>query len=969
MKIFKKDCLAKRMLLVLLLIILLNTTLLSNVSYAGLTAVVGGKLLQPVCDLVLSLGDGIMNLMQKSVIGMSGEVTIDLTQKTSKLAKVLGIVAGIAVFVALAVVTGGISAWIQGLGGILGTVLGFVTSSGIVTIAISAATAGAAIVAGVTVASAISGDNLPDITVLPTYGVSPEEIFEGKLLIFDINFFTPKQVYVEFADGSDKIKIENYDKYMEDNPEARVKNYYYLDNGEKVVTSKQNTALQLSKTISKWYYSIRNIAIVIMMLILVYIGIRMILCSIASEKSKYKKMLVDWVVSMCLVFILHYIMVFAVGINENIVKLVKNSTEKNNSVYIISFKDKDEDKKESFMKSLYEVTEREHNDKYLDENGKSLGWDENVDPTDSGNIKKAKGFLWVTNLVGQVRMSAQNQDGTTEYVGYTIAFLVLVFYTVFFAFTYLKRVLYMAFLTIIAPLVAMTYSIDKINDGKAQAFNMWLKEYIFNLLIQPMHLMLYMVLISMAYELAAKSIIYTLVAIGFMIPAEKFVRKMFGFEKAQTPGMLGGATGAALTMSGMQKLAHIAGHGPGAKGGNKPAGKLDKSKDDNDPNGIYNRSADSGKGINFLANEINGNNPGENTDTGANEPFMLSSSGGSSAADANMNNINMKDPEDPIDRMQREALEEKIADGQITPEELNGTQGLLLGMNNVDSQQYIDSGIAGGDAQFANFEASPQTSQNFGIQQSRWAKIKNGANNARRTISNTPVGSAAKVAGKAARAAGKAVGQNKDVILKTAETGARLTGKAFGAAIGAAAGIASGDIRNVGKNMALGATAGGSIGTGVSNMAVRGVSSAASLITEIDKDRYGEQYAQRVKDKQDQKFLEDKDARRFYEREFSEELKNLKGNERKERVNQIMNNAVKYRQNAGVTDNKIIAKAMKLDKRDPTSASSMAAAYMASNSKDLKSIEPYQKKFAKKIGEENASKIADDAAKIAGYYK
>ena len=54
--------------------------------------------------------------------------------------------------------------------------------------------------------------------------------------------------------------------------------------GEEVPTSKQNTALQLSSVISKWYYSIRNIALIAMMLILVYIGIRMMLCSIASEK-------------------------------------------------------------------------------------------------------------------------------------------------------------------------------------------------------------------------------------------------------------------------------------------------------------------------------------------------------------------------------------------------------------------------------------------------------------------------------------------------------------------------------------------------------------------------------------------------------------------------------------------------------------------------------------------------------------
>lgn len=46
----------------------------------------------------------------------------------------------------------------------------------------------------------------------------------------------------------------------------------------------------------------------------------------------------------------------------------------------------------------------------------------------------------------------------------------------------------LAFLTIIAPLMAMTYPLDKLQDGSAQGFNTWLKEYIFNLLIQPVHL-------------------------------------------------------------------------------------------------------------------------------------------------------------------------------------------------------------------------------------------------------------------------------------------------------------------------------------------------------------------------------------------------------------------------------------------------------------------------------------------------
>ena len=82
----------------------------------------------------------------------------------------------------------------------------------------------------------------------------------------------------------------------------------------------------------------------------------------------------------------------------------------------------------------------------------------------------------------------------------------------------------MTFLTIIAPLVALTYPIDKMNDGKAQAFNAWFKEYIFNLLIQPMHLIIYTVLVGSAMEFASKNIIYVVVCLGFMVPAEKLLR-------------------------------------------------------------------------------------------------------------------------------------------------------------------------------------------------------------------------------------------------------------------------------------------------------------------------------------------------------------------------------------------------------------------------------------------------------------
>ena len=85
-----------------------------------------------------------------------------------------------------------------------------------------------------------------------------------------------------------------------------VQYYYYLkdpnapdEESNRVVTSKQNMALQLQPLISQWYTAIRNIAIVLSMSVLLYVGIRMLLASVAQEKAKYRQMLLDWIVGVC----------------------------------------------------------------------------------------------------------------------------------------------------------------------------------------------------------------------------------------------------------------------------------------------------------------------------------------------------------------------------------------------------------------------------------------------------------------------------------------------------------------------------------------------------------------------------------------------------------------------------------------------------------------------------------------------
>ena len=75
---------------------------------------------------------------------------------------------------------------------------------------------------------------------------------------------------------------------------------------------------------------------------------------------------------------------------------------------------------------------------------------------------------------------------------------------------------------------------------------MWFKEYVFNLLIQPFHLLIYTILVGSAMELASTSLIYAIVAIYFVIPAEKLLRKFFGFDNAGTLSAAGSFAGGAL---------------------------------------------------------------------------------------------------------------------------------------------------------------------------------------------------------------------------------------------------------------------------------------------------------------------------------------------------------------------------------------------------------------------------------------
>lgn len=500
MEIFKKKSLILKIVIALVVVILFNFSA-PTISQAGVAEVIGGTLAEPVLDLALALGDGIMYIVQSLLFGMDEsllKVAVPGAGIIETVVSIVGGILGIGAVIAVTIVTGGAA---------LAAIIPSVVVGG----------------TGAYVGHEIAVAALPDSFYLPIYAISPEAIFQNRIGLLDVNFFSPN----EYEDIT-------------------------TEDGQTI--TQESTAATLQSTISSWYLTLRNFAIVVLLIVLLYIGIRIVTSSASQDRAKYKEKLFSWVVALCLLFFMHYIMSFA----TTIVEAISEGINSINKPILITLSP--------------ELEERNYKVEVVGEDGErgSVPIREYFDEV--GLISDSGAYVWPTNLMGIVRLDMQMDQNVTEEnqllrrTGYTILFLILVFYTVAFLFMYIKRLIMLAFLTMIAPLVAMTYPIDKMNDGNAQAFNMWLKEYVFNLLIQPFHLILYTMLVGSAIDFATENILYAVVAMGFLFQAEKLLRKFFGFDKAGTLDTNGSTLAGMVGMAGINALRRIGGIG---KGGGK----------------------------------------------------------------------------------------------------------------------------------------------------------------------------------------------------------------------------------------------------------------------------------------------------------------------------------------------------------------------------------------------------------------
>lgn len=246
--------------------------------------------------------------------------------------------------------------------------------------------------------------------------------------------------------------------------------------------TEKNAVSIIKENVSMWYIILRLIAIAAMLCVLIGIGIKMAITSSSQEKAVYKRMLVDWLVGMILIFSVHYIMIVIIDLNESLVGIIKD-----------------------VQTGVDELTRKEF------------------------RLPAKTNEELEISIYEAVRTRAYDPKLINGMTG-TVMYITLVFMAVRFTLMYLKRYLTIIVLTIMAPGAAFSFAIQKALTGKSKAFSNWLREYFMNVIIQTVHALVYTSFVTIALLISLNSIsgmIMAFVFMNFMLKADDLFRKIF----------------------------------------------------------------------------------------------------------------------------------------------------------------------------------------------------------------------------------------------------------------------------------------------------------------------------------------------------------------------------------------------------------------------------------------------------------
>lgn len=259
-------------------------------------------------------------------------------------------------------------------------------------------------------------------------------------------------------------------------------------NGEEISAS--DTVISLRGSINRWFGIFRNIAIMGYMIILVYVGIKMLLSSTTPNKmSVLKNAFVYWCIGILVLFFFPYVMKYSIIINDAFVKEVSDDfriVKKTASL-----------KGESDAGYLY------------------------TDFDDVIDFESGQDYM---SIIG-------NMANKSRKLGVAIAYLVLTWQLIMMLIYYYKRMFIVAFLVVIFPLIALTFVWDKLNDGKSQALSAWTKEFLISVFVQSFHAIVFVFVVHVIYSTLTEGsadFILLVIASSFMFAGENILKQIFG---------------------------------------------------------------------------------------------------------------------------------------------------------------------------------------------------------------------------------------------------------------------------------------------------------------------------------------------------------------------------------------------------------------------------------------------------------
>lgn len=247
-------------------------------------------------------------------------------------------------------------------------------------------------------------------------------------------------------------------------------NFFNFESAGGAVVDEDGIIYIIKENVAMWYYIFRIMAIVAMLAVLIYLGIKMAITTVAEKKAVYKQMMISWLAGFILVFTINYIMYGIIYLNESLISWIIPKYEDGTEI------------------SLYE----------------------------------------------SVRSKAYELKATTGFAG-MIMYMVLVYFAIRFLLVYFKRYLTVTILALISPFVAVVYAIKRVksNGGSAQIFSNWFRDFLYTVILQSIHALIYTVFVSTALELTETSVSGIVIAFFFlniMLKVDPIVRKIFGLQ-------------------------------------------------------------------------------------------------------------------------------------------------------------------------------------------------------------------------------------------------------------------------------------------------------------------------------------------------------------------------------------------------------------------------------------------------------